>query len=81
MPDSTFRLTGQQMTFFHTFGYLGLPGLLAESIEEITREFEMVWAERGGGHNARPHDGKARSCIVPFIDQRDRLSALLDAQR
>jgi hypothetical protein len=81
MPDSPFRLTDQQINFFQTFGYLGLPGLLANDIDEITHEFEMVWAERGGGHNGRPHDGKARSCAVPFIDQRDRLSALLDDPR
>ena len=41
----------------------------------------MVWVDRGGGHNGQPHDGKARSCIVPFIDQRDRLAALLDDPR
>ena len=81
MPDQTYKLTDQQIAFFTTFGYLGLPGLLADSIEEITHEFEMVWQDRGGGHNGKPHDGKARSCIVPFIDQRERLSGLIDDPR
>lgn len=81
MSDSSLSLSEQQVSFFNTFGYLGFPGLLADSIDEITREFEMVWTERGGGHSGKPHDGLARSCIVPFIDQRERLSALIDDPR
>jgi hypothetical protein len=75
------RLTDQQIHFFDTFGFLSFPGLLADRIEEITREFEAVWAERGGGHDGRAHDGKARSCIVPFIDQSETLCTLLDDPR
>jgi Phytanoyl-CoA dioxygenase (PhyH) len=78
MSTSTFHLTEQQIAFFNTFGYLGFPGLMADSIDEITSEFEKVWTGRGGGHDGKAHDGKARSCIVPFIDQRERLSALID---
>ena len=33
-------LTEQQVRFFETFGYLGLPGLLADRIDEIVQEFE-----------------------------------------
>jgi hypothetical protein len=75
------QLTEQQVRFFDTFGYLGLPGLLADRIAEITRAFEAVWEERGGGHAGRPHDGAARSCIVPFIDQHETLCSLLDDPR
>src|SRR5262249_55787829 len=32
-------------------------------------------------HHGKPHDGKARSTIVPFIDQSERLCALLDDER
>ena len=39
---------------------------------------KRFWGERGGGHNGRPHEGTARSCIVPFIDQSEYLSSLLD---
>lgn len=74
-------LTDQQIRFFHTFGYLALPGLMADCIGEIIDAFEAIWAARGGGHHGRPHDEKARSCIYPFIDQSERLSALLDDPR
>jgi hypothetical protein len=74
-------LTDPQIRFFETFGFLSFPGLMADRIEEIIREFEAVWESRGGGHYGRPHDGKARSCIVPFIDQSERLCSLLDDPR
>lgn len=75
------RLSDQQLRFFDTFGYLAFPGLLEDRVEAITRAFEAVWAERGGGHHGRPHDGLRRSCIVPFIDQSEYLSSLLDDPR
>jgi len=74
-------LTPQQLAFFETFGFLGFPGLLADRIDDITAEFEAVWASRGGGHGGKAHDGKQRSCIVPFIDQSVSLSTLLDDPR
>lgn len=67
------QLTTQQINFFDTFGYLVLPGLLADDIDWITDEFEAVFADRGV-----MHDGSKRSTVVPFIDQRTRLSTLLD---
>ncbi len=51
------KLTEQLISFFETFGYLGLPGLLSDCIDEITAAFEEVWAQQGGGHNGKPHDG------------------------
>ena len=75
------RLTEQQLAFVDTFGYLGFPGLLKDRIDEIIDAFESVWTERGGGHDGRPHDGTARSCIVPFIDQHPVLSSLIDDPR
>jgi hypothetical protein len=69
-------LTPQQQHFFETFGYLVLPGLLADDIDWITEEFEAVFRDRG-----MVHDGTKRSCIVPFIDQRERLCTLLDHPR
>jgi hypothetical protein len=75
------RLSEQQLTFFDTFGYLAFPGLMVDCIDEIIREFEALWESHGGGHHGKPHDGKARSCIFPFIDQRERLCALLDDPR
>ncbi len=75
------RLNEQQLKFFETFGFLAFPGLFATEVDTIIGAFEQVWVERGGGHNGKPHDGKQRSTIVPFIDQSERLSALLDDPR
>jgi hypothetical protein len=81
MDPQTFALTPRQIQFFHTFGYLGFPGLLADRVDEIIEAFEAVWTDRGGGHNGQPHTGEARSCIVPFIDQHETLCSLLDDPR
>lgn len=75
------KLTEQQRNFFDTFGFLRFDGLMADCIVEVTRAFEEVWIEHGGGHNGVPHTGEKRSCIVPFIDQHPRLCALLDDER
>jgi hypothetical protein len=66
-------VTPEQQRFFETFGYLVLPGLLSEDIDWIAEEFEAVFRDRDV-----VHDGTKRSCIVPFIDQRERLCTLLD---
>lgn len=63
----------QQKQFFDTFGYVILRGLLKEDIAWITEEFAAVFTDRGA-----QHDGSKRTCIVPFIDQRERLCTLLD---
>lgn len=81
MENLDYKLTDQQINFFKTFGYLSFPSLMKDRIEEIVREFEKVWEEHGGGHNGKPHDGKARSCIVSFIDQSEVLCSLLDDPR
>ncbi len=75
------QLTDQQIAYFKTFGFLKFPGLLAKEIDSIIDAFEGIWSDHGGGHDGKPHDGKARSVIVPFIDQSERLSALLDDPR
>ena len=66
-------LTNQQVDFFNTFGYIVLPGAVKGDIDWITQEFAAVFEDRGV-----VHDGTKRSCIVPFIDQRERLCTLLD---
>ena len=75
------QLTPQQLAFMDTFGYLVLPGLLSDKIERIIAEFESVFTAHGGGHNGKPHDGTARSCILPFVDQTDYLASLIDDPR
>lgn len=78
---SSTRLTREQLSFFETFGFLALPGLMADSSSRIIEEFEGIWAANGGGHNRAAHDGTRRSCSVQFIDQSAYLSALLDDPR
>ena len=74
-------LTPAQLSFFNAFGFLALPGLLADRVERITAEFEAVWDAQGGGHFGSRHDGNRRSCIAPFIDRSAYLSAMLDDPR
>ncbi len=78
---ATTYLTEQQLASFHTFGFLAFPGLLADRIAQIIAEFEAIWAANGGGHNRQPHDSRARSCSVQFVDQSAYLSTLLDDPR
>jgi len=63
----------QQRTFFETYGFLKLPGLLKPEIAGIISEFEAVFTQRG-----LTHDGSKRTMMVPFVDQRAGLCALLD---
>ncbi len=74
-------LTPEEMAFIENFGYLTFPGLFKNDINKITAEFEGVWTNHGGGHDGKPHEGTARSCITPFIDQSEYLSALIDDPR
>jgi len=80
-PSAPQLLSEQQVAFFNTFGFLAFPGLLKNRIEEIIREFHAIFQKRGGGHDGRPHDGRKRSCIVPFLDQSEVLCTLLDDPR
>ena len=75
------QLTPQQLAFMDVFGYLVFPGLLNDRIDRIIEEFERTFTDHGGGHNGKPHDGTARSCILPFIDQTEYLSSLIDDPR
>ena len=74
-------LTQAEISFFRTFGFLLFPRLMADRIEAIQQAFEEVWAEHGGGHDGKPHEGSAHSCLVPFIDRSEELSSLLDDPR
>jgi hypothetical protein len=75
------QLSEQQVAYFKAFGFLKFPGLFAEEVGEIVDAFEDIWQAHGGGHAGRQHDGKARSALVPFIDQHERLCGLLDDPR
>jgi hypothetical protein len=66
-------LSKEQVDFFETFGFLKLAGALKDDIQWIIEEFEQVFPMF-----EKKHDGTKRTMIVPFIDQRIKLSALLD---
>jgi ectoine hydroxylase-related dioxygenase (phytanoyl-CoA dioxygenase family) len=70
------QLTSEQKCFFETFGYLVFPGLLRDQIDTIVSEFRAVFDDKGVAH-----DASKRTCMVPFIDQREYLCALLDDSR
>ena len=67
------KLTQQQINFFDTFGFLHVKGALKNDIGWITAEFEAVHRNSGLGH-----DGNARTSIVPFVDQSEKLCTLLE---
>ena len=75
------KLTEQQIRSFETFGFLKFPGLFADEIDEIIDAFEQVWTDHGGGYGGRSHDHEQRSALVPFIDDSEYLSSLLDDPR
>ncbi|MDE0041053.1 MAG: hypothetical protein OXT74_03395, partial [Candidatus Poribacteria bacterium] len=66
-------LTPQQCEFFHSFGYLVLPGLLADDVDWMSEEHQKVFEK-----NDIVHDGTKRTYVVPFIDQTEKLCTLLD---
>ena len=68
------RLTTNQINMFNAFGYLAFPGLFADDIEKVTNEFESMWSDVD-------HDETKRSIKIPFIDENQYLSALLDDHR
>ena len=77
--DSKYLLSPQQIHFFETFGFLKIPGLFAEDIDEIiggfeemfTNEDQPVWETKEALH------GDEKRIIIPgFIEQSPRLAHL-----
>lgn len=66
-------LTAKQIDYFQTFGFLKLEGALADDIDWIIEEFEGIFETK-----QVQHDGTQRSCLVPFVDQSERLCTLLE---
>src|SRR5579862_3523598 len=65
------RLTPQQIEHFHTFGFLALPGLMANDLEWIVPGFEEIFTKLPA-----PHDGQRRT--IAGTDSSVRLCTLLD---
>lgn len=79
-----FELTTHQINFFHTFGYLKLPGLFAAEIAEITRLFDSEFDQRRAEIiDWRPQAPrcKQRTTMLQFIERNPELCRLLDDPR
>ncbi len=70
--------TKEQLAFFDTFGFIRFSGAFRGEADRIIEAFEAVWTSHGGGHNEQTHDYTRRSAILPFIDQDEYLSSLID---
>jgi hypothetical protein len=68
----SFALTAQQVHFFETFGFLRLPGLLADRLPDLIAAFEAVFADPDS-LRLETHEA------VHFDDQRFIVPAILDA--
>lgn len=74
-----FRLSRQQAAYFNTFGFLHLPGLFRDDIEEIIAGFERVFADPQHEHwemQGFLHGGELRVAVAGFIDKDDALCGL-----
>ena len=77
--DEKYLLSPQQVNFFNTFGFLKLPGLFADDIDNIVAGFEYLF-----GNDEQPvwetHEalhGDERRLIIPgFIEQSPKLAPL-----
>jgi Phytanoyl-CoA dioxygenase (PhyH) len=76
-------LTSQQTTFFDTFGFIRLPGLFRDDIDEISAGFEdAVAAESARFETYEPLHGEERRLIIPqIVDTNPRLARLRTDQR
>jgi hypothetical protein len=64
-------LTVQQVSFYETFGFLKLPGLFRDEIDEITSEFERVFADDRNErfeYYAELHGQRRRILMPGFLD-------------
>ncbi|MBT5871838.1 MAG: hypothetical protein HOH43_00355 [Candidatus Latescibacteria bacterium] len=70
---SRFELTDQQKRYFSDFGYIFLPGLMAEEIDWITEEYERAFRDHGVNH-----DGTQRSSLGKIIERSETMYRLID---
>jgi hypothetical protein len=78
-----FRLSPQQLNYFHTFGYLKLPGLFKNDIQRMTDGFEEVYAKQPPDRvitedplqdtDNETFQDRRRSIIYNIVDKSDNL--------
>lgn len=93
MDASGWELSTSELGFYRTFGYLHLPGLLADEIDRIDRAFEAVLAdptvERWSTEDAHGplvacranHDYLPRTSIPSILERHPDLAWLADDER
>jgi hypothetical protein len=75
--DSRYLLSPQQIHFFETFGFLKVPGLFADDIDEIIHAFEELFDKQPVWETKEALHGDEKRLIIPgFIEQSPRLSLL-----
>jgi hypothetical protein len=80
----SFQLSPQQVAYFDTFGFVRLPGLFADDIEEIEQAFEAVFEDERNDRmeTYEPlHGGEKRLIIPVFIDRHETLRRLRNDRR
>jgi Phytanoyl-CoA dioxygenase (PhyH) len=77
-------LSAQQVAFFETFGFLKLPGLFRDDVDELVAGFEEIFAAQCHPRmeTYEPLHGEQRRLIIlQFITKNARLARLLDDKR
>ena len=73
------QLTAEQHAFFDTFGFLHLRGAMADSIAQLTADFEEVFASPpADGREDKEELTATTTNIEKFVDLSEPLSALLE---
>jgi len=67
------KLTDQHKRFFDDFGYIFLPGLMAQEVDWIIEEYERAFAD-----SRIEHDGTKRSSLGKIVERNERFFDLLD---
>jgi Phytanoyl-CoA dioxygenase (PhyH) len=70
--QEAFQLSPQQVAYFDTFGFLMLPGLFKDDVEEIVAGFERIFADESNTRMETHHPlhGEQRRVIIlSFIDK------------
>ena len=79
-----YSLTPQQVDFFQTFGFLSLPGLFADSIEDITSRFDQAFITHKDSVVEKvvdTHYMKLRKILPKFLERSTEWATLLDDPR
>ena len=75
-----YKLSKDQINFFHTFGFILFKGIFLENIADILNSFDEVFKLKTNKQNFNLEDVD-RLCIPQFIDSHNDLASLIDDER